>query len=53
MFNNYRVKPIHSDYKEWDTVYAVQRKIFIWWTIRYFNTYIGADRWIDIIIMED
>ena len=51
IFNKYRVKPIQSDYKNLDTVYAVQRKIFIWWTIKYFKTYRGADLWIDLNVM--
>ena len=51
MFQKYRVKPIHSELKDVDDVYAVQRKIIIWWTIRYFDTYRGADLWIDKNIM--
>jgi hypothetical protein len=60
MFHKYRVKPIHcelADVVDVDVVYngvlyAVQRKIFIWWTIKYFATYRGADLWIDKNIME-
>ena len=51
MFHKYKVKLIHSILKDVDDVYAVQRKIFIWWTIKYFNTYRGADLWIDMNIM--
>ena len=47
MFHTYRVKPIPKD-----DIYAVQRKIFIWWTIKYFSTYNGADRWIDHLMEE-
>ena len=59
MFLKYRVKPIHSESIRWmawgenETVYAVQRKIFIWWTIKYFDTYRGADLWIDKNIMDE
>ena len=52
MFHTYRVKPVHNELRDVDDVYAVQRKIFIWWTMRYFNTYRGADLWIDKNIME-
>lgn len=50
LFSKYRVKPIHSPNMmgDWnETLYAVQGKFIIWWTIRYFNTYRGADLWID------
>lgn len=51
MFQKYRVKPYSSGMEDIDKVYTVQRKIFIWWTIKYFKSYKAADLWIDKNIM--
>ena len=48
----YRVKPIHSILNdEREEFFAVQKKVIIWWTIKYFKTYKAADLWIDINIL--